>query len=292
MITRTPKNASSASSGTTTYGVRSRSSSRLETTKPIAPPACWRGSGSPSCGLRVCRWRCARCRARRTAARSSRSTWRPAGPLASGSRRLRQPTKQSSSGTSQPSMPTEPATTVRVKSTEPPGSCHHTAAAATTARPTRNSPAPSRRCSGSSSRAVCPTGVRRTEGVREAQPDRRQHPADGAKNARPDQVRCARPGAPDGEPSCGWRRLRFVVAFWAGLRSAWLPDDRERVLEPPWPDFRAEVLLLRDPGGEDVRVAMVWNLPRRPHLSLASHAAQQCCRHAGPSTGSSARSQS
>ena len=83
-------------------------------------------------------------------------TCRPAGPLLSGLRRLRQATKHSSSGTNQPSRPTEPFTTVRVKSPTPPGSCHQTAAATTTARPIRNSPAPSRRCSGSRSRAVCP----------------------------------------------------------------------------------------------------------------------------------------
>ena len=52
-MTRTPKIASSASSGTTTYGVRSRSSSRLETTKPIAPPACWRFAGVAEPGLRA-----------------------------------------------------------------------------------------------------------------------------------------------------------------------------------------------------------------------------------------------
>ena len=83
--------------------------------------------------------------------------WRPAGPLLSGLRRLRQATKHSSSGTNQPSRPTEPLTTVRTPSPTPPGSCHQTAAATTTAAPIRNSPAPSRRCSGSSSRAVCPT---------------------------------------------------------------------------------------------------------------------------------------
>ena len=53
-------------------------------------------------------------------------TWRPAGPLRSGSRRLRQATKHSSSGTNHASRPTEPATTVRVNSPMPPGSCHQT----------------------------------------------------------------------------------------------------------------------------------------------------------------------
>src|SRR6476620_7963984 len=53
-------------------------------------------------------------------------------------------------------LPTEPSTTVREASMSEPGSCHHTAAAETTDRPKRNRPIPSRRCSGSSSRAVCP----------------------------------------------------------------------------------------------------------------------------------------
>ena len=48
-------------------------------------------------------------------------TWRPAGPLRSGSRRLRQATKQSSRGTNHASSPTEPATTVRVNSPDAAG---------------------------------------------------------------------------------------------------------------------------------------------------------------------------
>jgi hypothetical protein len=35
-----------------------------------------------------------------------------------------------------------------------------------------------------------------------------------------------------------------------------VPDDRDRELEPPFRD----VLLLRDAGGEDVRVAMIGNV--------------------------------
>ncbi len=52
-MTSTPKIATRTSSGTTTYGVRSRSSSRLETTKPTAPPPWRRSVVSPrsGCGL-------------------------------------------------------------------------------------------------------------------------------------------------------------------------------------------------------------------------------------------------
>ena len=82
---------------------------------------------------------------------------RPAGPLCWGSRRLRQATKTSRRGTNHATRPTDPATTPRTASKNPPGSCHQTAAATTTASPTRNRPAPSRRCSGSSSPAELPT---------------------------------------------------------------------------------------------------------------------------------------
>ena len=148
--------ASSTSSGTTTYAERSRSSSRLETTKPIAPPPNWRSRGVAELRAAGCRWRCGRCRGRRSASASQPITCRPAGPLCSGSRMLRQPIRTSITGTSQPTLPTEPETTVRATSMTPPGSCHQTAAAATTARPIRNSPTPSRRCSGSRSRAAPP----------------------------------------------------------------------------------------------------------------------------------------
>ena len=46
------------------------------------------------------------------------------------------------------------------------------------------------------------------------------------------------------------------------LRRAWLPDDRERE--------RPAVLVLRDLGGEDVRVAMVANV-RDDHICHTCH---------------------
>ncbi len=155
-MTRTPKTASSTSSGTTTRVLRSRSMNSDEITKPMAPPACWRSSVSPRCGRGMPLAMCTRPSTPNSSA-AQPMICRPAGPLLSGLRRLRQATKHSSSGTNQPSRPTEPLTTVRMPSPTPPGSCHQTAAATTTAAPIRNSPAPSRRCSGSSSRAVCPT---------------------------------------------------------------------------------------------------------------------------------------
>lgn len=57
--------------------------------------------------------------------------------------------------------------------------------------------------------------------------------------------------------------LRVVVLLGAGF----LPVLRARVLELPRPvllDVVEDVLLLREPGGEDVRVAMVINVIQSP----------------------------
>ena len=196
-MTRTPKTASSTSRGTTTNGVRSRSSSRLETTKPIAPPALLQPRGVVRAGAGGCRWRCARCRGHRSRARSSRPPAGPPGRCARGSRMVRQPTYNSISGTSQPTLPTEPDTTVRAPSMTEPGSCHHTAPATTTASPTTKSPAPSRRCSGSRSRAAPPTlRAAAPTAWADRQPRHGQGPAEGAgRAAGPAPAPSARPGA-------------------------------------------------------------------------------------------------
>jgi hypothetical protein len=60
----------------------------------------------------------------------------------------------------------------------------------------------------------------------------------------------------------------------AGLRLLLLPVLRDRELEPPLEPLRLEplrdVLELRDPDGEDVRVAMVINLSHS-HISHMDH---------------------
>ena len=121
----------------------------------MAPPADCRSLASPStgCGLPL-----AMCTMPSTpkASDDQPMTWRPTGPLCCGSRMVRQPTCTRSSGTSQPTLPTVPATAVRVTSMKPPGSWNQTPAPATTARPTSSRPTPSRRCSGSRSRALRP----------------------------------------------------------------------------------------------------------------------------------------
>ncbi|GGO75310.1 hypothetical protein GCM10012276_25380 [Nocardioides deserti] len=72
-----------------------------------------------------------------------------------------------------------------------------------------------------------------------------------------------------------------MLALAAGRRVGVL---RDRVLELPRPllvllgDLDVDVLVLRDPGGEDVRVAMVVNLLRR-HTSHRDHTS--ACRAAG-----------
>ena len=279
---RTPKNASSASSGTTTYGERSRSSSRLATTYPMAPPARCRSLVSPmsGCGLPSAIWTMPRMPKAREV---QPTTWRPAGPACSGSRIVRQPTKSSASGTRKPTLPTEPWTTVRARSMTEPGSCHHTAAATTTAEPKRKRPNPSRRCSGSRSRAVCPmprataptpcaTASHTAAMPRKIIVKRR---ATG-----PGPLRTAR-GA--GRLGAG---LRLLAGFFlgAGLRRGLVL--RVAVLVPVFFAGPREVLavrvedvlLLRDPGGEDVRVAIVPTL-RRGHSSHTDH--RSACRRRG-----------
>ena len=195
-------------------------------------------------------------------------TCRPAGPVASGSRMIRQAARHRSSGTSQATMPTEPATTVRTPWPRSPGSCHHTAAAVTTAVPTRNSPRPSRRCAGSSSRAWWPT-------ERTSAPTACESASQAAATARPSTAKRRKTGPGPLRTARGAGRRVDDVAF-DDLDAGFfvevlpedlpdedvldrLPDDRDRELDVPDP-LDPEVVLLRDAGGEDVRVAMVRTL--------------------------------
>src|SRR5215207_6096304 len=198
---------------------------------------------------------------------------------------LRQPIRTSTSGTSQPTFPTEPATTVRVGSITAPGSCHQTAAAATTASPMTNNPTPSRRCSGSRSRALRPMD-RATDPMAWASPSHTAAtPRPNAANARktgPGPLRTARGAA---------RRVRVGARLLEDrffLRPVLFAVLRVRVLEPPRPDRplldrpEADVLVLRDPGGEDVRVAMAPNVghrhSRHMHHKLVSGLRSRCPR--------------
>ena len=251
-----PRRTSSRAGRSAAWPPRTRSPRR-----PAAAGGCRRARGSAR------RWRCARGPRTPKSSAVQPTTWRPAGPLRSGSRRLRHATKHSRSGTNQAMRPTEPATTARTASASPPGSCHHTQAATTTASPTSIRPAPSRRCSGSSSPAVCPT--RRT-----ADPMACATPSQAATTTRVSALKTRKTGPGPLRTARGAGRFaveRAAALRGAGLRPDLVPVVRPREVEPPLPE-RAEELLLRDAVGEDVRVAMVANLPPTPHPPLASHA--------------------
>ena len=171
---------------------------------------------------------------------------------------LRQPMRTRISGTSQPTLPTEPATIVRTTSITVPGSCHQTAAALTMARATSTRPTPSRRCSGSSSRAVRPM-------LRAVAPSAPAIPIQTARSAVQSARKNRRTGpGPERTARGAGRDELDRVDFDFGLRLVevlrLVLRDRELEVEPlvrlvlDRPDV--DVLLLRDPGGEDVRVAM------------------------------------
>ena len=192
-----------------------------ETTKPIAPPACCSASVSPRCGrgMPLAMW------TRPSTPNSSAAqpmTCRPAGPLLSGLRRLRQATKHSSSGTNQPSRPTEPSTTVRVTSPTPPGSCHQTAAATTTASADQEQPGPVAAVLGVELAGGVPDPADAgAEHVRDAEPDRGQPAPEGEPDARQwGRCRCGPLAARGASTSQSTRPLR------RGLARDWLPDDR------------------------------------------------------------------
>ena len=207
------------------------------------------------------------------------TTWRPAGPLRSGSRRLRQATKQRSSGTNQATRPTEPATTARTTSPTPPGSCHQTAAATTTARPTRNSPAPSRRCSGSRSPAVWP--MRRTPPPTAwATPSQAAttHPREGAEDPEDrTRARCAPPAGRDAALR-GRPLLRGRLALRGGSRR---PGARGRAPLPAVNGCGRRCSCCATPAGKTYGSPCSANLPRTPHLPLASHAEHSVSSAAG-----------
>src|SRR5690349_3087401 len=141
----------------------------------------------------------------------------------------------------------------------PPGSCHHTAAATTIARPKRNSPTPSRRCSGSRSRADCPID-------RATAPSAWAMPSQTAEMPRPiaPKVRETGPGPLRTARGAGREAVRRLAAL-EPLRPLVVLEReagrlvvlRDRVLEAVDRLFEPDVLVLRDPGGEDVRVAML-----------------------------------
>src|SRR5688572_6077895 len=150
----------------------------------------------------------------------------------------------------------------------PPGSCHQTAAATTVATPKMNRPTPSRRCSGSRSRADCPID-RATAPRAWAMPSHTaaipRPTAPKLRDTGPGPLRTARgAGREAGRRLDAPERLRPFAELRRGLGR--LLVLRDRVLEP----LVLDVLELRDPGGEDVRVAMLGTL-RPSHTSHTDH---------------------
>ena len=82
-----------------------------------------------------------------------------------------------------------------------------------------------------------------------------------ARETGPGPLRTARGAGRDaGRRLAALEPLRPLVVL--GRGAGWLfPVLRDRVLEALDRFLEPDVLVLRDPGGEDVRVAMVWNLP-------------------------------
>src|SRR5262245_61465460 len=157
---------------------------------------------------------------------------------------------------------------VRISSITLPGSCHQTAAATTSARPTSSRPKPSRRCSGSRSRAERPM-------LRAAPPITCATPSQTAAMPRPSVPKTREMGPrPLRTARGGGRRALFGRLLEERAVLLLLPVLRDRVLDPPREPLRLEVLRdvleLRDPGGEDVRVAMLINLGHS-HTSHRDH---------------------
>ncbi len=159
-MTRTPKNASSASSPTTSAGERSRSSRSAETTYPTAPPPSrsaeaspWTGSGAAVGDVDDAE------QAEGQDADQPMPSWRPAGPLPTGSR------ISAVARRAGPAERHEPADLADRPGDRGAGEVHDAArrprtrpqVAMTRATPHRLSrPKPSRRCSGSRSLAPWP----------------------------------------------------------------------------------------------------------------------------------------
>ncbi len=152
VMTSRPNAQSSASSGAATHGVTTATSG-AETAYPMKPPAA-RIAADPSAGVGVPWAMCSRPRAPMSRA-DPPIVSRPVSALRSGWRRNRQASSASSTGTSQASEPNAPCTSsVMIRLALP--RCHQVVAATTIAAPRKARPTPSRRCSGSRSRALRP----------------------------------------------------------------------------------------------------------------------------------------
>ena len=101
MITSTPNTSSSTSRGTATQTL-TRSATMVDEMKPRAPPASRTGAALGKRGMPLLMWISP---SRPIRAQLQPTTWRPAGPLLSGCRRVRQAINRASSGSATPSVP-------------------------------------------------------------------------------------------------------------------------------------------------------------------------------------------
>ena len=229
----------------------------------MAPPACCSASVSPRCG-RACRWRCGPARARRDRARAQPMTWRPAGPLRSGLRRVRQATKQSSSGTNQPSSPTEPFDDGAGGVADAAGQLPPHRGGDHDGEADEEQAGPSRRCSGSSSRAVWP--IRRTPAPKTwamPEPERRQRAPEGSE----EPVHRARPVAD--RPRGGALRLRRAPL--RGGRCDGTGCRTTGIVKLPEPALAVRLRCFATPAGKTY--GSPWCEARRlSHQSQVSHA--------------------
>ena len=240
-VTTSAPNSARSTSSTTAPGRDTAEASGLEARNPMMPPAARIGSAPPGgFGMPSEMW------ASPQAAKVSATvptTRRFVTASSLGARRKYSPKASRTSGTAYPTRPRVPATTAWMTSPTTPVTPHHSRAATTTASPMSANPTPSRRCSGSRSRAELPT--RRT--------------APPARCETPIQVpRMARSGS--GSPP----ERAFEVRRAAGLRGA------ERPPRPvAWRDVGTRPADGRD-DVEDARGAMVGTV-RESHLRLTRH---------------------
>ncbi len=220
-MTSTPKKASSTSSGTTTTVLRSRSSEqRGDHEADRAAGLLERSVVSPRCGWGM---PLAMCTSPSTPNSSAAQpiTCRPAGPLLSGSRRLRQATKHSSSGTNHAEQPDRPGHHRAGEVADSPGQLPPHGGGDHDGEADQEQPGTVAAVLGVEvAGGVADLAHARAEHVRHAEPHGGHAARRGRRRAcRWGQARCVPPAGPA-------RRDVRERPFAAGLRRVWLPDDR------------------------------------------------------------------
>ena len=231
-MTSAPNSAMTTSTGTATHTV-TRSARNELGMKPRAPPAARISSGRLGLGMPLATWTSPSTPSAKT---SQPTGWRPVGPLAAGSRRVRHAMPNAASGSATEAAPKTVENTTRSQSPTAPGNRNQKAAAVRMPMITRNRPVPSRRSSGSRSRTPEPM-------LRTNPPSRPASPRHSATMPRPMAARTS----PKPPPDC-----------FAGVRRVFLD------LLPPRVVVEREDAFDRLRVGEDARVAMGATLTTHP----------------------------